>query len=89
MLRWLQIGGIMVLSVGLFLAAKEMRPYIDDHPEFDLIVLFTTLILPAASPLLTTIAGWDPRDYSVNTCILEGQDAMNNLQIFELPRKTC
>lgn len=81
-LRWLQIGGIMVLSVGLFLAAKEMRPYIDDHPEFDLIILFTTLILPAASPLLTTIAGWDPRDYSVNTCILEGQDAMNNLQIF-------
>ncbi len=80
-LRWLQIGGIVVLSAGIFLAAKEMRPYIDQHPEFDLIILFTTLILPLASPLLTTIAGWNPRDYTVNTCMLDGQEAMNSLQL--------
>ncbi len=80
-LRWVQIIGIGVLGAGLFLAAREMRPNIDQHPEFDLIMLFTTLILPATSPLLTTIAGWNPRDYTVNTCMLEGQEAMSSLQV--------
>ncbi len=80
-LRWLQIVGIGVLSAGLFLAAREMRPHIDKHPEFDLIILFSTLVLPAASPFLTTIAGWDPSDYTINTCMLEGQEAMSSLQL--------
>ncbi len=80
-LRWLQLAGIGVLSAGLFLAARAMRPHLDNHPEFDLIVLFTTLILPAVSPFLTTIAGWNPRDYTVNTCMLKGQETMSSLQI--------
>ncbi|MCB9422131.1 MAG: TIGR03663 family protein [Ardenticatenaceae bacterium] len=80
-LRWLEIGGIVILGAGLFLALKEMRPYIDQHPEFDLIILYTTLVLPLVSPLLTTIAGWNPRDYTVNTCMLEGQEAMSSLQL--------
>ena len=80
-LRWAQLVGIGVLGAGLFLAAREMRPNIDQHPEFDLIVLLATLILPLASPLLTTIAGWNPRDYTVNTCMLEGQEAMSSLQV--------
>ena len=79
--RWLQLAGVALLSAGLFLAARGMQPHIDQYPEFDLVILFTTLILPLASPLLTTIAGWDPRDYTVNTCILEGQETMSALQL--------
>lgn len=80
-LRWTQIVGFTVLSLGLFLAAKQMRPHLDQHPEFDLVLLFTTLTLPTVSPFLTTIAGWNPRDYTVSTCILDGQDAMSSLQL--------
>ncbi|MCP4428620.1 MAG: TIGR03663 family protein, partial [Chloroflexi bacterium] len=90
-LRWLQLVGIGVLSAGLFLAAKEMRPHIDGHPEFDLVLLFTTLALPAVSPFLTTIVGWNPRDYTVNTCMLDGQEAMSSLQLLiaRLGNSTC
>ncbi len=80
-LRWTQIVGIGVLSLGLFLAARAMRPEIVDMPEFSLIILFTTLLLPLASPLLTTIAGWNPTDYTLNQCQLAGQESMSTLQI--------
>lgn len=90
-LRWLQIAGIGVLSAGLFLAAREMRPFVDQYAEFDLIILFTTLVMPMASPFLTAIAGWNPRDYSINTCILEGQESMSALQLMlaRLGNSTC
>lgn len=80
-LRWLQVLGIGVLSLGLFLGVRALRPEIDQLPEFDLIILFSTLLLPLASPLLTTIAGWNPTDYSLNTCQLAGQESMSALQI--------
>lgn len=81
--RWLQVFGIFILSAGLVLAAREMRPFLDSHPEFDLIMLFTTLTLPSASPFLLTILGWNARDYSFNPCaVLQGQEAMTAWQIF-------
>jgi predicted membrane-bound mannosyltransferase/DNA-binding beta-propeller fold protein YncE len=67
-MRWLQIAGIVVLAAALFMAAAEMRPSIDRFGEFDLVVLFTTLTLPAASPILVNIAGWNPMDYSLYRC---------------------
>jgi DNA-binding beta-propeller fold protein YncE len=67
-LRWLQIAGIALLSAGLFMAANTMRPYIDGYAEFDLIVLFTTLVLPTAAAMLIYLVGWNPLDYSMNTC---------------------
>jgi predicted membrane-bound mannosyltransferase/DNA-binding beta-propeller fold protein YncE len=79
--RWVLVGGIGVLSLGLFLTARAMRPNIDDHPEFDLIILLTTFVLPMASPFLTTFAGWNPRDYTISKCILEGQESMTSLQL--------
>jgi predicted membrane-bound mannosyltransferase len=82
LLRWAQIVGVGLLSLGLFLAVQEMRPRIDAFPEFDLILLFTTLILPMASPFLTQMAGWNPRDYSLSTCMLEGQESMTAVQLF-------
>jgi uncharacterized protein (TIGR03663 family) len=80
-MRWVQLLGIAVLSLGLFLAARALRPEIDQIPEFDLIILFSTLLLPLASPLLTTIAGWNPTDYTLNQCQLAGQESMSALQI--------
>jgi hypothetical protein len=47
---WLQVVGLVALAGGLFMTAREMRPYIDEYPEFDLIILFATLVLPAVSP---------------------------------------
>lgn len=89
--RLSQLGGVALLSAGLFLAARQMRPHIDAYPEFSLIILFTTLVLPLASPLLTTMAGWNPEDYTLNSCLLEGQEAMSSLQILfaRLGNWTC
>jgi predicted membrane-bound mannosyltransferase/DNA-binding beta-propeller fold protein YncE len=67
-MRWLQIAGIVTLAAALFMAAVEMRPSIDKFPEFDLVVLFTTLTLPTAAPILINIAGWNPMDYSLYRC---------------------
>ncbi len=79
---WIVIFGIGVLSGGLFLLGRAMRPQIDDYPEFDLIVLFTTLLLPMVTPLFTFLAGWDPRDYTYNSCVLAGQETMSAVQLF-------
>lgn len=79
--RWIEIAGIAIFSVGLFLMARGMRPHIDRYPEFSLIILYVTLVLPLTSPMLVRIAGWNPQDYTVNTCILEGQETMSDLQI--------
>ncbi len=60
----LQFAGIALAVGALFLTAARLREHLDNYPEFDLIVLYTILILPSVSPLLTTIAGWNPLDYS-------------------------
>ncbi len=90
-LRLSQLAGVALLSAGLFLAARQMRPHLDAYPEFTIIILFATLVLPLASPLLTTMAGWNPEDYTLNTCILEGQETMSALRIFtaRLTNSTC
>ncbi len=89
--RWSQIAGIMLLGVALFLGANAFRPHLDQYPEFDIILLFTTLILPMASPLFTKIAGWNPTDYTINKCILEGQESMNALALLaaRMGNATC
>jgi predicted membrane-bound mannosyltransferase/DNA-binding beta-propeller fold protein YncE len=82
--RWSQIAGIIVLSVGLFLAIRHLRPHLDQYPEFDFIMLFATLVVPQVSPVLTYIAGWNPVDYSINTCVLAGQESMTAVQLLAL-----
>jgi predicted membrane-bound mannosyltransferase/DNA-binding beta-propeller fold protein YncE len=79
--RWIEIAGIGIFSLGLFLLARGMRPHIDKYPEFGLIILYVTLILPMASPMLVRIAGWNPQDYTVNTCMLAGQETMSAAQL--------
>lgn len=80
--RWLQIGSLFLLAGGLFFTANNIRPLLDDFPEFDLIVLFTTLTLPTATAFLVVLAGKDPLAYTVNTCELVGQETMSALQLF-------
>lgn len=90
-LRFLQVAALLAFGAGVFLAAKELRPHIDDFPEFDMIVLYSTLLLPALSPFLVVIAGFNPVDYSVNLCELAGQGTMTPLQLFlgRITNGTC
>jgi predicted membrane-bound mannosyltransferase/DNA-binding beta-propeller fold protein YncE len=81
-LGWVQIAGIFVLGGGLFWLANRFRPFLKNYGEFDLVILFSTLILPMASPLLVVMAGGNPQDYAINKCILEGQESMSALQLF-------
>ena len=89
--RWVEIAGIAIFSLGLFLIVRQMRPHIDAYPEFDIILLYVTLILPLASPMLVRIAGWNPTDYSLSTCVLEGQETMSAASLFfaRLTNTTC
>jgi predicted membrane-bound mannosyltransferase/DNA-binding beta-propeller fold protein YncE len=80
-LGWIQIVGLIVLGVGLFLAVREMRPHIDQYPEFDLIILFSTLLLITVSPLFTKLVGQNPMEYNIAPCTLAGQETMTSLQI--------
>ncbi|MCB8944775.1 MAG: TIGR03663 family protein [Ardenticatenaceae bacterium] len=81
-LGWVQVAGLIIFSAGLVIAAQQMRPHLDNYPEFDLILLFATLLLPSVSPLLTTLVGQNPMEYNIVPCVLEGQDTMTGLQIF-------
>lgn len=60
------IGGV-VLSGGLLLALVSaflgMKDRLRDYPEFDLVVLFSTLILPFMAPLPIKLLGGNPLDY--------------------------
>ncbi|MCB0036375.1 MAG: TIGR03663 family protein, partial [Anaerolineales bacterium] len=81
-MRWVQIVGLISASMGLFLVANAWRPYLEKFPEFDLIILYATLILPMVAPLLVVMAGWNPLDYNFNRCVIEGQELMGPLQEF-------
>lgn len=80
LLGWAIILGGAVLSFGLFLGVRQMRPFIDNYPEFDIIMLYTTLILPMLSPMLVIAIGRDPLNYTVNQCVIPGQENMNAFQ---------
>jgi predicted membrane-bound mannosyltransferase/DNA-binding beta-propeller fold protein YncE len=81
-MRWLQIGGIAVLAAGLYWLANNMRPFIDEYPEFDLIILFATLVLPAISAFFVVIVGGDPLDYALGSCPIPGQETRSELGLF-------
>lgn len=80
--RAVQVMGLFGAALAVFLAARAMRPHIDEFPEFDLITLYSALLLPAISPIVTTIAGFNPTDYSVNQCLPPGIEEMSLGQQF-------
>lgn len=79
--RGIQVMGIGILSLGLFLGARALRPEIDQFGEFDLIMLFTTLILPMTTPLIVRILGMNPIDYLMPQCTIPGQENMAGIQL--------
>lgn len=80
--RWVQILGIVIATGGLFMATMNLRPELEQYREFDLIILYSTLLLPMLAPLLSNIVGWDPLDYSLNQCFVPGQETMSGFAIF-------
>ncbi len=90
-LRLLQVAGLITFGLAIFFAVKQFRPHIDELPEFDLIVLYSTLLLPALSPFMVVVAGFNPIDYSMNVCELAGQESMSMLELFiaRLTNPTC
>lgn len=81
LLGWGIVIGVSVLSLGLFLAVRQMRPFIDKYPEFDIIMLYTTLILPMTAPMLVIAIGKDPLNYTINRCVIDGEANMNAFQL--------
>ncbi|MFO7682315.1 MAG: TIGR03663 family protein, partial [Chloroflexota bacterium] len=80
-LRWVEAIGLVLAGVALFLAVFKLRPVLEKFAEFDLIILFTTLILPMTTPLFVRILGWNPTDYVIPQCTIAGQETMSGLQI--------
>lgn len=78
---WLQILGITIAIGGLFSIVYIARPHLEQYPEFDLIMLYSTLLIPLISPLFIKIVGWNPRDYTFNTCTLVGQETLTAGQL--------
>lgn len=79
--RWLGLAGVITAAVALLWGVSALRPFVDNFPEFDLIMLFSILLLPLITPLAMVIIGWNPTDYTLATCFLEGQEAMSPLQL--------
>ena len=80
--HWLQVAGALGIGLAVFLGVRELRPRLDESPEFDLIALYSTLILPSISPLLVVLAGYNPTDYTINRCELAGQATMTSVELF-------
>ena len=81
-LRWIQVAGYGVFALGLFLLAVKLRPQIDAFPEFDIVILFTTLTLPTLTAYLVVTAGGDPLNYTLSNCQVAGQETMSAVQMF-------
>ena len=80
--RWTQIAGILIACAGLFMIGHALKGRLLEYAEFDLIILYTTLLLPSVVALLVSIVGWNPLDYNLNQCSLAGQEAMGFMQLF-------
>lgn len=90
--RWVQFAGLAIAAYAVFLTAKTIRPQLEVFPEFDLIILYTILIIPMLGPVPAAITGWTPRDYSMNlTCEIPGSDQLSavSLALARLTNPDC
>jgi predicted membrane-bound mannosyltransferase len=63
-----RIGGLYAVLAAAFLIARAYRQELESRPETELIVLYSTLLLPAVSALFTELAGFTWADYSISGC---------------------
>lgn len=86
-----QIAGIYVLVGGLFLIVRAWRSELEAFPEYDLIMLYSTLLLPAMAALMTMFAGYRWDDYALSACryIVEGEISRWQLLLMRLTDLTC
>lgn len=66
--RWVLLGGAGVALAGLFQLVRRLRSHLAVYPEFDLIMLYSTLLLPAVSAAFTILAGAPPLETSYKSC---------------------
>ncbi|MEM7802021.1 MAG: flippase activity-associated protein Agl23, partial [Chloroflexota bacterium] len=79
--RWLIILGLIALSFGLFLVAANLRENLIQFPEFDLIIMYTTLVLPMMVALLVVLTGRNPLEYTLTACSVPNEGALNAFQV--------
>ncbi|MGB1251069.1 MAG: flippase activity-associated protein Agl23 [Candidatus Promineifilaceae bacterium] len=84
-------SGMILVGVALFLAVRAVRTQLERYAEYDLIMLYATLLLPTLSALLISQLGLDPRSYTLNSCQLPGEAEMTSAQVFfgRLISATC
>ncbi len=68
--RWVILAGVVLAVVGLFQLIRRLRSALEVYPEFDLILLYSTLLLPAMTAALTILAGAPPLETSYKSCAL-------------------
>ncbi len=66
--RWVLVGGLLAGAAGLLLGLRNLRPFLGQWPEYDLILLYVTLLLPTMTAFFTYIAGAPPLETSYRSC---------------------
>lgn len=67
--RWVLVGGLLLSSAGLLLGLRNLRSFLGVWPEYDLILLYVTLLLPTMTAFFTYIAGAPPLETSYRSCV--------------------
>ncbi|MFK7801184.1 MAG: flippase activity-associated protein Agl23 [Anaerolineae bacterium] len=76
LLGYLQVLGLFMLSGGLFFLADSIKDKLSEYAEFDLVIMFTTLLLPLMTPLLVNFIGKNPQNYALNQCSVPNSDVL-------------
>ncbi|MEM8857752.1 MAG: flippase activity-associated protein Agl23 [Chloroflexota bacterium] len=87
----LQVFGLFALSGGLFFLADGIKDQLSKFAEFDLVVVFTTFVLPMMVPLLVNFLGKDPQNYNFNRCPVPGAESLSAFQesMFRISDPAC
>ncbi len=66
----MEVVGLIGLGIMLFIIANRLKSDLQKYPEFDLIVLYVTLVLPTMTAFIVTRFGVDPMNYNLPHCSL-------------------
>lgn len=77
--RWVQVIALAGVSLGLFMTARSLREKLREYPEFDIVILLTTLVLPTVSAFVIRLAGFNPRESSNVSCAAPAGDSSNGI----------